>query len=147
MRPGRCLIALLLLLCLPFGRLAVAQPPPEFCLEQNDPNPFCGETEIRFCIPLQSHARLEIRTPDNGATLRVLLEGPVMAGFYSVLWDGTNAGGAPVPDGDYPYMLTVTDGPGGPLLFEETRIASLRCPTTLSPSTWGALKFLRFEHR
>lgn len=70
-----------------------------------------------------------------------------MAGFYSVLWDGTNAGGAPVPDGDYPYMLTVTDGPGGPLLFEETRIASLRCPTALSPSTWGALKFLRFEYR
>jgi len=119
---------------------AYAQPPLEFELEQNDPNPFCGTTVIRFALPQMANARLEVRTPDDAATLRLLIEGELMAGFYSVVWDGRDDDGALVSDGDYPYRLTVTDAPGGPLLFEDMKIANVSCSTPVETTTWGAIK-------
>lgn len=140
MHRGIMLAALLILSQTSMFSAADAQPPPEFSLEQNDPNPFCGTTVIRFALPEVFHARLEVRTTDDAATVRLLIEGLLMAGLYSVEWDGKDDDGVSVPDGDYPYRLTVTEGAGGPVIFEDAKTASVRCSNPVEGATWGAIK-------
>ena len=49
----------------------------------------------------------------NSATDRTY-SGPAVIGSQSIAWDGTNAGGAIVPDGTYYVRIIVTDGAGNP---------------------------------
>ena len=79
-------------------------PPKEFALEQNFPNPFNPETEIRFQLPESSSVVLKIYNI-LGQEIRTLADRQYKAGFYSVLWDGKDYRGNMVSSGIYLYQL------------------------------------------
>jgi hypothetical protein len=141
LRTIRTLVALgALLLAVP----AAAQPPPEWLLLQNDPNPFCnapGATAIRFAAPVSADVRLEVLSPDSSQVVRVLVNGTLMAGFHEVIWDGRDDGAVPLPDGLYPYRLVALDSGSGGLLFSDMRVATIACGASPTiPERWGRLK-------
>jgi len=68
---------------------------------QNLPNPFSGETIIRYSSP--SGCRVSLKVYDtNGRLVRVLVEQDgVRSGQYRVRWDGGDNNGKKVPSGTY----------------------------------------------
>jgi hypothetical protein len=79
--------------------------PTDFVLEQNFPNPFETETQIRYALkhPVQvSLAVYDIQ----GRRVRTLLEGQQGRGIQSVTWDGLDESGMAVPTGVYFVRLT-----------------------------------------
>jgi hypothetical protein len=69
-------------------------------LEAADPNPFFGETHVRYRIASSSDVLLQIFDP-AGRLVRTLLSGRQPAGQYEVRWDGRDAGARPMPAGMY----------------------------------------------
>ena len=63
--------------------------PSEVTLYQNYPNPFNPATYIRFEIPERSAARLDI-VDTAGRLVSTLLDGPVVAGVHTAMFDGTS---------------------------------------------------------
>lgn len=69
------------------------------------PNPFNPSTTISFRLP--ESGRVELAVYDvRGRLVRTLLEGVRPAGEESVVWDGTDNGGAPLSSGVYFVRLT-----------------------------------------
>lgn len=124
-----------------------AQPPDHFELFQNIPDPFCnvpsGVTEIRYQLPMQSVVLLEVWSPDTTAVVRTLVYGVQAPGFYTILWDGADGGGADLPDGAYPYSLTATDPDNGDSLFYDMLLATIDCSVAAEPETWGGIKGMK----
>ncbi len=83
---------------------AQASAPQAFALEQNAPNPFNGETVIRFALPQPSQVELAIYNL-LGQRVAVLVQGPSAAGTFSVRWDGRDRAGRAVTSGVYLYQL------------------------------------------
>jgi tetratricopeptide (TPR) repeat protein len=79
--------------------------PQAFVLEQNYPNPFNPVTEIRFGVPRQSVAMLEVFNI-LGQVVKTLVDEIKEAGYYRVSWDGRNSNGVLMPSGMYFYRLT-----------------------------------------
>ena len=87
-----------------------AQPVKNFNLS-NYPNPFNGETWIRFTIPNQMRSaavRLELFNM-LGQKVRTLFAGNLNAGQYRLKWNGTNRFGQTVGSGWYFYRLKVNN--------------------------------------
>ncbi len=134
------LATILLLAC-----SALAQPPGEFVLHQNEPDPFCLEvfpngTAIRFELPQNAHVRLEVSSPDTTSVVRTLIDGNLITGYHEVIWDGRDTLGEVVEDGAYPYTMTAAEAPGGPVLYEETLVATVSCGSPVDEITWGCIK-------
>lgn len=89
------------------GRVRVALGPSiatGIQLSQNEPNPFSASTRVRF--DLARGTRVQLRVHDAaGRTLRVLREGELAAGSYSVAWDGTDSDGRSVRAGVFFFAL------------------------------------------
>ncbi len=119
---------------------AFAQPPPEFTLEQNEPNPFCGQTRIAFAVPVTVEATLAVWNPDSTMVVRTLVAGRLPAGYHTVIWDGLDDEGASLPNGEYPYVLTAVEMPGDPPIFEASLRARVDCPTPIEMRTWGSVR-------
>jgi hypothetical protein len=124
---------------------ASAQPPDHFELLQNVPDPFCpsgevGATDIRFQMPMRSAVLLEVWSADTTAVVRTLLHGLLDAGYHSVIWDGSDDGGADLPSGAYPYSMTATDPDSGDSLFYDMLTATIDCSVDIRPGTWGGIK-------
>ncbi len=81
-----------------------ASAPQAFSLAQNAPNPFNGETVIRFALPQPSQVELTIYNL-LGQPVAVLVQGPSAAGSFSVRWDGRDQAGQAVTSGVYLYQL------------------------------------------
>ncbi|MBD3235010.1 MAG: T9SS type A sorting domain-containing protein [candidate division Zixibacteria bacterium] len=81
----------------------VYEIPTELSLCQNYPNPFNPLTEIKYQIPAQCHAKLEI-FDILGRKIDVLADSPHDTGSYSVIW---NADG--YASGVYFYRLITGD--------------------------------------
>ena len=81
-----------------------ASVPQAFSLAQNAPNPFNGETLIRFALPQPSQIELAIYNM-LGQPVAVLVQGPSAAGTFSVRWDGRDQTGQAVTSGVYLYQL------------------------------------------
>ena len=77
-------------------------------LEQNYPNPFNPSTTITFGVPEASEVKLAIYNL-RGQLIQTLYSGPIAAGQHSVVWDGTDFGGAKVASGVYVYKLQAKD--------------------------------------
>jgi hypothetical protein len=78
-------------------------------LGQNYPNPFNPVTRIDFA--LERPGAVELAVYDlAGRRVAVLEQGELGAGEHHVTWDGRSADGAPVPSGQYRYVLTTPDG-------------------------------------
>ncbi len=80
--------------------------PRGFTLEQNRPNPFNPETEIRYHIAAPQHVELAVFDL-NGRLLVTLVEAPHPAGDFKTRWNGRDAAGAPMPSGVYFCQLRV----------------------------------------
>ena len=141
----RSRIALLgALLAFAIGAAASAQP--EWALNQNDPNPFCNDpgsrdvTIIAFALAESARVSLEVFDPDTTEVVKILVYGALNAGQHQVVWDGTDDGGDPLPEGSYPYVLTANDIDTGAILFEDALTATIFCPTLSDEESWGQIK-------
>ncbi|MBN2071691.1 MAG: T9SS type A sorting domain-containing protein [Candidatus Krumholzibacteriota bacterium] len=74
-------------------------------LLQNRPNPFNPNTTIRFYIPFEGYARIDI-FDSRGGRVKKLYDKWVSAGHVSVIWNGLNDKDEPVSSGVYYYRLT-----------------------------------------
>jgi len=79
--------------------------PTDLVLEQNFPNPFAAETEIRYALSRSTAVSLVIYDL-QGRRVRTLVDGQQGQGVQSVTWDGKDDGGAAVPSGLYFVRLT-----------------------------------------
>ena len=81
-----------------------ASTPQTFSLAQNAPNPFNGNTVIRFALPQPSQVELAIYNL-LGQPVAILAQGPSAAGSFSVRWNGRDQSGRAVTSGVYLYQL------------------------------------------
>ncbi|MCL5019908.1 MAG: C10 family peptidase [Patescibacteria group bacterium] len=88
--------------------------PTEFSLSQNYPNPFNPSTTIQLQIPENAQVLLTIYNI-TGQVIKTLFDGEKKAGFYNMVWDGTNNAGLKVSSGVYIYRLKTNKG------FTQTR--------------------------
>jgi hypothetical protein len=82
---------------------AVDVLPTAFALHANAPNPFNPETVIRFDLPRDSGAQLEIYDV-LGRKVRALVRSELPPGFHQTMWDGRQVG-----SGVYFYRLQADD--------------------------------------
>ncbi len=73
-------------------------------LEQNFPNPFNPSTSIPLALPQRSLVRLAIFNV-LGQKVRTLVDGPLDAGFHTMIWNGRNETGYQAAAGMYFYLL------------------------------------------
>jgi len=78
--------------------------PLEFALQQNYPNPFNPVTTIEYALPRDAIVTLTIYDI-RGQVVKTLVNQPQLAGYKSVRWSGTNAGGQSVSSGIYIYRI------------------------------------------
>jgi len=82
--------------------------PEDIVLYQNYPNPFNAGTMIRYQLRTPSDAVLKIYNV-RGQLMKTLVEKIQSAGFHSVMWEGDDESGRPVPNGLYFYKLKTKD--------------------------------------
>lgn len=75
-------------------------PPGSVTLYHNYPNPFNPSTSISFYLPFPSAVSLAVFDA-GGRRVRILENGVLTGGRYSVQWDGSNDSGSPVSSGVY----------------------------------------------
>jgi hypothetical protein len=80
-------------------------PPKEFHLYNNFPNPFNPSTKIAFELPIVSRVKLVIYDA-LGREVRTLTDEDHPAGYIELTWDGRNDGGATVSSGIYFYRVS-----------------------------------------
>jgi hypothetical protein len=79
--------------------------PKEFSLSQNYPNPFNPSTQIRFALPKEG--KVEIKIYDMlGREVRTLINEKLVAGTYTLEWNGRNNYGLNVSTGAYFYRIS-----------------------------------------
>jgi len=124
--------------------LAVASgTSPNWFLQQNDPDPFCnqpGATTIALGVDESANVTLEVWHPDSSSVARTLIDGVLVPGFHSVVWDGRDDNDEALAAGAYPYHMEARDIETGELLFEAGLIATISCPTPSDRASWGYLK-------
>lgn len=86
--------------------------PERFSLEQNFPNPFNPETQVRFRISQPGLVRLTVYDL-LGREVRTLLNEPLAPGEHQVVWDGKDALSRPAASGVYIYRLVLERSGGG----------------------------------
>jgi hypothetical protein len=87
-------------------------------LYQNYPNPFSSVTTIKYFLPQSTELKVTVYNI-KGNTIRILYEGHLNAGSYSIQWDGLNDKGQAVGSGIYFYQIKTPD-------FQDTRSMILR---------------------
>ena len=118
--------------------------PTVFALSQNQPNPFCQLTVIRYQLPdirqetkdrksknQRSHVSYTSRVAGleflvslkiynlSGQLVRTLVDKKQSPGFYTVQWDGRNENGERVPAGVYFYRIVIQPVHTDPSLIGE----------------------------
>lgn len=78
--------------------------PQTFALQQNWPNPFNPETQVRYSLDADSDVRLTIFDM-TGQTIATLVSEHQVQGSYTVAWDARNDAGQGVASGVYFYRL------------------------------------------
>jgi len=89
----------------PTGIGGAATPSPGLLLGAS-PNPFRTTATVRFELPVEAEALLEVYDA-SGRMVETLLDGaPLPAGSHELWWDGTDRSGAPLPTGIYVMRLS-----------------------------------------
>jgi hypothetical protein len=78
--------------------------PRGLVLHQNHPNPFNGETVLRFELPQGGEVELAVYNL-SGQQVAALAAGPREAGSHAVRWDGRDAQGRSLASGVYLCQL------------------------------------------
>ena len=79
---------------------------PRSLFLEASPNPLHRETEISFTLPNNGFVSLKIYDP-SGRLVRNIVAEKKDSGEYSILWNGKNDAGGPVPTGIYLFRLTM----------------------------------------
>lgn len=82
----------------------IGMTPAAFALSSPRPNPFAGQTEIRFQLPTKSAVTLKVYNI-TGQLVRTLVNEVKPAGYYSAIWTGDNDKGQKMANGIYFYRL------------------------------------------
>jgi len=82
----------------------VVSAPLRSSLQGNYPNPFNPETTIRYQLAQNENVKLQIFNI-KGQLVRSLVNASQNAGFYTVLWNGTDVNGSSCSSGIYFYRL------------------------------------------
>lgn len=86
--------------------IKTAKPiPTAFRLYPNYPNPFNGETVVRFEVPWKAHIWIGVYS-SRGLLLKVLLDRERETGRYEVVWDGTDLRGEKMSSEIYILKMT-----------------------------------------
>lgn len=88
---------------------AVRLVPMSLRLAGNCPNPFNGQTRIRFELPEDGTVSLSIYGA-GGQLVRRLVSGPHRSGYHEATWDGRDEDGRDVASGVYVSRLVSGDG-------------------------------------
>ncbi len=87
------------------GVSAAGDTPRSLTLRQNHPNPFNPSTTIRFNLPHDGLAKLQVFDA-RGRLVRTVFDGHRNAGSYAEVWDGRDQDGRGTASGVYLYRLT-----------------------------------------
>jgi len=79
--------------------------PTTFQLAQNFPNPFNPETKVKYQLPQNSIVTIDIYSVLGQRVTTLLDNEPQEAGYYQMIWDGTNSKGNNVSTGLYFLFL------------------------------------------
>ncbi len=88
---------------------SVGAPRPPFTLSGSTPNPFVGQTSIRFSLPAAGEHSLVVYDV-AGRRVVSLSSGWADAGSHLVRWNGRNQKGTLMPSGVYFYRLSSRHG-------------------------------------
>lgn len=81
--------------------------PEKYDLSQNYPNPFNSTTQIKYALANDQEQLTQVVIFDLlGKRTKTLVNNKQPAGFYQVIWDGTDDSGTTVASGIYYYKLT-----------------------------------------
>jgi len=81
--------------------------PDKYDLSQNYPNPFNTKTQIKYALANDQDQPTKLIIFDLlGKRVKTLVNKKQPAGFYQVVWDGTDDSGALVASGVYFYKLS-----------------------------------------
>jgi hypothetical protein len=69
-------------------------------LAQNAPNPFIGQTMIKFSVPRKMNVKLSVYDV-SGRLVKTIAEGDMDPGEHSLAWDGRDASARSVSPGIY----------------------------------------------
>jgi hypothetical protein len=90
--------------------------PSEFYLSQNFPNPFNGQTNIKYCLPVKAKVKLNLYNSD-GDLVKEILNNTQEAGTYEIKF-GRND----FLEGQYYYTIEAVDlGSGLKKIFNDTK--------------------------
>lgn len=79
-----------------------------FSLDQNRPNPFNGQTSIKYQLPSEGKVKINVYNI-SGQLVRTLVDAKQSPGLYNVAWNGRDNAGRPVSAGVYFYRLNAGD--------------------------------------
>jgi len=82
--------------------------PHTFSLAQNYPNPFNARTVINYSLPKDSEVKIDIYNI-LGQRVKTVVDEYQLAGYKTVVWDGTNEKGSTVASGIYLYRIQAGD--------------------------------------
>ncbi len=91
--------------CEPLSIESLPGIPTSYAMSQNYPNPFNPTTTINIALPEANNVVLTIYNA-LGQEVRTLKTAYLVAGNYSVTWDGLDNSGNMIPSGLYIYTLT-----------------------------------------
>jgi hypothetical protein len=91
-------------------RRKAAFVPLEFDVSQNFPNPFNAYTMMKYQLPRPVRVQIDIFSV-LGQRVKTLASGLHEAGFYTVVWDGTDDTRNAVASGVYFFRILVDDKP------------------------------------
>jgi hypothetical protein len=139
-----------LLVCLLAGATArsALQPPADWELGENLPDPFCPgieTTTIPFAAPEAAHVEIQVWNEPMTSVIKTLVDQELAVGHHQVLWDGYAEGSVnPVPPATYRYRMRAYDPEApDPPLFEDTRSLTVYCVPTPAPrASWAQIKSL-----
>lgn len=95
--------------------------PARFNLEQNKPNPFKGNTEIQFALPIASSVDIGVYNV-AGQKVAALASGSYPAGYHSIRWNGKDGQGRMLSNGVYFYRLEARGQNGQGRLSQTKRL-------------------------
>jgi len=78
-------------------------------LEQNHPNPFNPQTEIRFALKSAGAVKLKVFNA-QGRLVRTLVDGNLSRGQHLAVWRGMDDDGHRLSSGVYFYRMETTSG-------------------------------------
>jgi subtilisin family serine protease len=79
-----------------------------FSLDQNRPNPFRGQTAIKYQLPAESPVKINVYNI-SGQLVRTLVDNKQLPGYYNIAWNGRDNSNRPVSAGVYFYRLNAGD--------------------------------------